>query len=637
MRIGKFQIILIIFFVFFFYLTALSFQTSTELEIFQTHTRIRIDGSLDEWATIEELPIHFAPGGKRIDPSSDITVSAKFTFDSENFYVAVEAIDDYFEFPDRSWRYGDGLYLTFIDPYRGDQSDRFYTFGFCRQGELDTGILVNRDGEYFPGTSIKDVKIKVIPDAHQKMITYEIAIPWKYIVPFKPFIHKQWGINLIYVDRDRGKRKIFQLHPDMSYDTEATNLRKGAIFDFITRVPGSHEFQISMNASHFYHDGEKAITCAINSPSEQTGWKIYHKLSSGDHMASSSNNIALEKEINLFRLILEDENHLSGLYNLNLKIIDEKGTLRFEEEKKYFILNRNEFGDLSSRLSEIKDKELLSEDVIFRESIPTLEIRLEWIEQFMENSPPFSDINPLAQWYQETNILFRNVTRGMPALFPPGKIERLAHRSEIDNILQPYSVFIPESYEKNVPIPLFVSLHGSGVDEKRTIQYITGVLVNKIDCIILAPKARGLSDWYLGDSGRDVLECIFHLKKLYNIDERNIILDGFSMGGYGAWRLGLRYPDLFKALIIRSGGVAAPFHLRGDRVVDLLDKEKGLNIFIVHGDKDNAVPVENARKVVEKLNELGIKYSYIEVKGAAHGGYDKWDEILEWLKYILKE
>lgn len=111
-----------------------------------------------------------------------------------------------------------------------------------------------------------------------------------------------------------------------------------------------------MNASHLYHDSEKVITCAVNSPSEQTGWEIYYKLSSGNYTVSFANNIALERGINLFRLVIEDEHHLSGLYDLNLKIIDEKSTLRFEEEKRYFVLNKDELDDLDSRLTEIKNR-----------------------------------------------------------------------------------------------------------------------------------------------------------------------------------------------------------------------------------------------------------------------------------------
>jgi hypothetical protein len=40
---------------------------------------------------------------------------------------------------------------------------------------------------------------------------------------------------------------------------------------------------------------------------------------------------------------------------------------------------------------------------------------------------------------------------------------------------------------------------------------------------------------------------------------------------------------------------------------------------------------------VQKLKELGIPHTYLEVKGAAHGGYDKWNEIFKWLDKIIKK
>ncbi len=155
--------------------------------------------------------------------------------------------------------------------------------------------------------------------------------------------------------------------------------------------------------------------------------------------------------------------------------------------------------------------------------------------------------------------------------------------------------------------------------------------------IVIAPKARGLSDWYTGDSGKEVIECINHIESLYNIDEKNIILDGFSMGGYGAWRLSLLNPQLFKAVIIRSGAISPPSHIEGENILDLLDRGKDLNFFIVHGDKDNAVSVKNSREAVQKLVELRINHKYIEVKGASHISYNKWEEIFDWLKTIISK
>jgi len=649
MKTDKTQIltlcILIVFFITFLSIPAFLNQSSENFKIFQTDKKIVIDGILDEWSKVEEIPVNLSPVGKKIEPSADITVSTRFTFDSENFYAALKAVDDEFEFPNRSWRYGDGFYLTFIDPYQGKTSDRFYSFGFSLQGKELTKVLVNRDGEYFPEMSIKDIQLKITRDPFQESINYEVSVPWKYIRPFRPFIHQKWGINIVYVDRDRGKRKILQLYPDTEYDTELSDKRKGEIFHFIARAPESHEFQASLNASHYYHDSEKTVACAINSPSENTNWKITYVLSSAKTIISSAKDISLKKGMNLFRFTLEQEDLLSGLYDLSLGIIDEKDSLKYREDMQFFILNREEFEKLNLKLEEVKSKDIFQKDPRFKESIPTLLIRFEWIEKFMKDSPPFAEVSSLDQWHEELSLLLKNVDEGKPALFLPGRIARLAHRSEIDSTLQPYSVFIPLDFNEKTPMPLFVTLHGSGVDERRTAFDMARTiqmarLRKKLGgFIVLAPKARGLSDWYLGDSGKDVIECINHLKKLYNIDERKIILGGFSMGGYGAWRLGLLYPELFKALIIASGAVSPPGDLKGENILDLLDrvKPKRMNIFIIHGDKDNSIPVENARMAVRKLEELGIEFNYLEVKDAAHGEYNKWDEIFSWLKKIMEK
>jgi len=265
---------------------------SQNSKISQSDQKIIIDGKLDEWTNVKEIPVNLSPTGEKIDPSADLTVSTKFSFDSENFYVALRVIDDRFEFPDRSWRYGDGFYLTFIDPYQGDTSDRFYSFGFSLQGKELTKVLVNRDGEYFPNIAIKDIQLEILTDTLQRSINYEVSIPWKYIPPFRPFIHQKWGINLIYVDRDLDKRKTLQLYPDTGYDTELSNKRKGEIFLFIVHSPEKHEFQASMNASHYYHDSEKLITCAINSPSQNPDWKFSYVLSSAKTTVSSATNIS---------------------------------------------------------------------------------------------------------------------------------------------------------------------------------------------------------------------------------------------------------------------------------------------------------------------------------------------------------
>lgn len=626
-----------------FSMPSLAVQQSEEFKIFQTDTKIIVDGSLNDWGKVTEFPVNLTPEGEEIKDDTGMIVKAWFTYDSEKFYAAVRAKDDSFEFPSRSWRYGDGLYLTFLNPYQGSESDQFITFGFSIEEEKTTKVVVNENGVYFPGINTKDVDLKILPNTQEGEIIYELSIPWKYLVPFRPFIYDRWGMNLIYVDRDQGKRKVSLLYPDSSYDTELSKKRKGAIFLFVNHTPSDFEIQTTINASHFYEDTQKIITCAINSPSKRTGWTVRYVLSSVYGSESSVNKISLDKGMNRFTFNLEEQDYGTGSYDVSLGVIDENESLRFTENHRFFVLNHGELESFQKRIAEIKKGDLYVKNSRFRSSIPTLEIRIEWIQEYMKQAPPFAEFDSMKEWYEEIELLFKNVDEGKPALFFPGTIGRLAHRSEIDGTLQPYSVYVPDNYDEKSPIPLFVTLHGSGVDEERTILDVARIFYGarqrrkQVKMIVMSPKARGLSDWYLGNSGKEVIECIEHIKSLYNIDEKRITLDGFSMGGYGAWRLSLLHPDLFKAVIIRSGAIEPPPYLKGENILDLLNKGKGLNFFVIHGDKDNAVPVENARKAVEKLKELGIKHRYVEVKGAAHGGYEKGNEILDWLMTILEK
>jgi predicted esterase len=627
----------------FFPLSTLWAQQPEDQKIYQTDKKIVVDGNLDDWEGIKERSVNLSINGEKIQPSSDLSVTAMFSYDSKNFYAAVKVLDDLFEFPNRSWRYGDGFLLTLLDPAQGNESDRFCSFGISLEEEETIGVVVNKDGIYFPGTDVRDMKLKIVPDEKKGEIMYEMSIPFKYLVPFKPFIQERWGINLVYADRDQGERTLVFLYPDPGYDTELSNKRKGAVFQFIHHVPEEPEIQMSLNATHFYHDDEIGLILAILSPGKMSGWQIKSIL-----LGPSARNVpqteefSLKEGMNVLRFNLEERDYTSGAYDLSVGVINDQGTLRFKEDTRFFVLNRNEFEQFQTKFDEVKKSELYTEDEKFRKSLFNLEIRFDWIKEYMDEAPRFIGIDPIEEWYDEIETLYENVDEGKPALFPLGSIGRYAHRSEIDGTLQPYTVYIPQDYNEEYPTPLFVTLHGSGVNEVQYAYSMAMVLgagrfrggIPKM--IMIAPQARGLSDWYTGNSGEDVIECINHIKALYSIDEENMILDGFSMGGYGAWRLSLLHPDLFKAVIIRSGAIFPPPYIKGENILDLLDKGKGLDFFIVHGAKDNAIPVENARRAVQKLKELGISHNYIEVKDAYHTDYDKWGEIFGWLRSIIR-
>lgn len=627
-----------------FNLAASTLLQEENLRIFQTDRRIRIDGVLDEWEGIGEFPVDLTTSGEKIPSSPDLTVTAKFTYDAKNLYVAVKALDDSLEFPSRSWRYGDGFFLTFLDPSNGNESDSFYSFGISFEEKKPVKGIVNKDGIYFPGIDVRDVELAIETDEKKGVIIYEMSIPFKILVPFRPFMKDEWGINIIYTDRDQGEMEVAQLYPDPGYDTELSNKRKGAIFQFVNRAPENPEIQMLIDSFHFYHDEDKKFTLAVRSPEDKTGWELRtYILGPGAVNVSHEEEFAFKKGVNMLRSQLEEQELETGVYDLSVGVIDEKGSLNFKEDTRFFIVNRDELVGYRTKFEEVKKGELFAKDEKFRNSMTNLEARFEWIRDYMDNAPPHIGIASIEEWMDEVKTLIESVEEGKPAFFPLGSIGRYAHRSNIDGTLQPYTIYVPRDYDEEVPIALFVVLHGSGVDE---VNYAVNMarLINQArsqlqipKMMMVAPQARGLSDWYLGDSGKDVLECIDHVKSLYNIDEKNIIIHGFSMGGYGAWRLSLLNPGFFRAAVILSGAISPPPYLKGEKIVDLLDAAKGknFNFFIVHGEKDNAVPVEAARKAVQRLEARGIPHEYIEIKNAYHTGYNKWVEIFRWLKNVI--
>jgi pimeloyl-ACP methyl ester carboxylesterase len=322
--------------------------------------------------------------------------------------------------------------------------------------------------------------------------------------------------------------------------------------------------------------------------------------------------LELQSGLNRGTLALATGNVPSGNYTLRVTFQDQQGNAVAEFVDDVFVLNQAELENARKAVSAFQTQTALAA------SLPTLEIRFEWIDQFYQRTG-VEDLTRLNGWWNDIVYLTAKLEQGEPAIFGNDAIKRYAHRSAIDNTLQPYSVFLPEAFDANTEYPLLVGLHGSGVDEQGEMAG-WATAANALGYPLIAPKARGLSDYYTGASGEDVFECIEHFIQLFpNIRRDRIFLAGFSMGGYGTWHLGILKPEYFRGLIVLSGA------MRSD-ILDGLDRIGRSNILVIHGDADLAVPVDGARRAVEKLKALDANVVYIEVPGGGHGDY--WNEDL---------
>ncbi len=135
---------------------------------------------------------------------------------------------------------------------------------------------------------------------------------------------------------------------------------------------------------------------------------------------------------------------------------------------------------------------------------------------------------------------------------------RLAYRSTADRQIVPFRIYVPSTYDRTRPVPLVVTLHGSGADENSFFDGYKGRWIaqsEKYGYILASPNGRGPTSGFTVESGgqQDVLDVIALVRGRYNIDPAMIFLTGHSMGGSGTIRVAARTPDLFAAVAPIAG------------------------------------------------------------------------------------
>jgi poly(3-hydroxybutyrate) depolymerase len=155
---------------------------------------------------------------------------------------------------------------------------------------------------------------------------------------------------------------------------------------------------------------------------------------------------------------------------------------------------------------------------------------------------------------------------------PPVRAPRVEFRtfdSEAAKTAVSFHIFKPASYdtERERRFPVLYWLHGSGGGlagiAPVSAWFDAAIREGKIPpMLVVFPNGLASSMWCDSKDGAVPMETIVIKELLPHIDAtfRTIaaregrIIEGFSMGGYGAARLGFKYPQLFGAVSILAGG-----------------------------------------------------------------------------------
>ena len=192
-----------------------------------------------------------------------------------------------------------------------------------------------------------------------------------------------------------------------------------------------------------------------------------------------------------------------------------------------------------------------------------------------------------------------------------------------------YGIWVPRAYHDE-PVPLILALHyggdpnGAGRDMMRIlIQPALGDL----GAIIVAPDSLD-GGWSTPANERAVNALLTHIEQKYAIDQKKVVVAGFSMGGAGVWYWADKYPERFSAAIPLAGRpTPSP---EGWRVP----------VFAVHSRADQVVPIGPTEQRIAELKKRGINAQLVVVNGIQHYETYKFVDALRqavpWVKEIWK-
>ena len=214
----------------------------------------------------------------------------------------------------------------------------------------------------------------------------------------------------------------------------------------------------------------------------------------------------------------------------------------------------------------------------------------------------------------------------------PGQMHKRTFRSRIDESVQYYAI-VPATPGKERP-GLTLTLHGAGVEALGQAACFTP----KSWTYVVAPTNRRPYGFDWEDWGRlDALEVLDEASSTFKVDPRRIWLTGHSMGGHGTWHLGVTFPDKFAAIGPSAGWISmtsyagAPHFEHPDAIAELFQRAasagdtlalvknlSSLGVYVLHGDQDDNVPVEQAREMRKVLGGFHADWAYHERLGAGH-------------------
>jgi predicted esterase len=201
-----------------------------------------------------------------------------------------------------------------------------------------------------------------------------------------------------------------------------------------------------------------------------------------------------------------------------------------------------------------------------------------------------------------------------------------------------WQVTVPKDLDKSKKAPLIVALHGYNGSMDQTIKQWKEAAA-EVGAILLTPQGTFcLSDDHY-QWGRDIdaieeniMAAIDEAMEDHQIDKKKVIIVGFSQGGWAAWSVALRNPDVFRGAIPVAGRPADNWK---DDVEE--DGVKKLRIYAMLGADDEERLLKDNKQTAQQLKEMGAKVEVRTFDGVGHDfPKNSKEEEVKALKFVLE-
>ncbi|HET7310923.1 MAG TPA: hypothetical protein VFJ17_06315 [Mycobacteriales bacterium] len=169
--------------------------------------------------------------------------------------------------------------------------------------------------------------------------------------------------------------------------------------------------------------------------------------------------------------------------------------------------------------------------------------------------------------------------------------------------LQPYALYVPKKPQPPAGFGMTLLLHSLSANYN---QYLGSHNQSQVGdrgpgSIVLTPSDRGPDGFYAGYAEADTFEAWADVARHYKLDPDWTAVTGYSMGGFGVYRMLARWPDLFS----RGWSVVGAPGSVNDQLVSL----RNTPLLLWNSTEDELVNIQTSEQAVSDDTAAGIRFT----------------------------